>query len=143
MFSPVLKARTGYCEYNCTLCGQVCPTGAITKLAAADKKKVKIGNAWFDKNLCLPHAKGIPCIVCEEHCPTPDKAIKFKEAVVENSMGEKVKVKQPYLVDHLCVGCGICETRCPLSGNSAVIVTSAGESRHPDQALPDIGTTGY
>ena len=26
-------ARVGYCEYNCTLCGQVCPTGAIRRLA--------------------------------------------------------------------------------------------------------------
>jgi polyferredoxin len=143
MFSPVLKARTGYCEYNCTLCGQVCPTGAIEKLALEKKKKVKIGNAWFDKNRCLPHAKGIPCIVCEEHCPTPDKAIKFKETEVENSRGEKIRVKQPYLVDQLCVGCGVCETKCPLSGTSAVIVTSAGESRHPEQALPDTGTTAY
>ncbi|MDH3329713.1 MAG: 4Fe-4S binding protein, partial [Desulfobulbaceae bacterium] len=32
MFSPKLKARIGYCEFNCTLCGQVCPTGAIHEL---------------------------------------------------------------------------------------------------------------
>ena len=143
MFSPVLKARTGYCEYNCTLCGQVCPSGAIRELPVKEKQKEKIGNAWFDKNRCLPHAKGIPCIVCEEHCPTPDKAIKFREKLVENSRGDKVTVKQPYLIDQLCVGCGICETKCPLSGASAVIVTSAGESRHPDQALPDTGGSGY
>ncbi|MBA3003695.1 MAG: 4Fe-4S binding protein [Desulfurivibrio sp.] len=143
MFSPILKARTGYCEYNCTLCGQVCPSGAITKLSAPEKKKVKIGNVVFDKNRCLPYAKGIPCIVCEEHCPTPDKAIKFREVVVENSRGEKVTVKQPYLIDGLCVGCGICETKCPLPGPSAVIVTSAGESRNPAKALPDTGRMGY
>ncbi len=140
MFSPILKARTGYCEYNCTLCGQVCPSGAIAKLAAPEKKKVKIGNVVFDKNRCLPYAKGIPCIVCEEHCPTPDKAIKFREATVENSRGEKVTVKQPYLIDDLCVGCGICETKCPLPGASAVMVTSAGESRNPAKALPDTGS---
>jgi MauM/NapG family ferredoxin protein len=143
MFSPILKARTGYCEYNCTLCGQVCPTGALRKLDLAEKKKVKIGNACFDHNRCLPYAKGIPCIVCEEHCPTPDKAIKFREVVVENNRGEKVTVKQPYLVDELCVGCGICETRCPLPGASAVIVTSGGESRNPAQALPESSRTGY
>ena len=143
MFSPVLQARTGYCEYNCTLCGQVCPSGAIRKLSRVEKHKVKIGNAWFDKNRCLPHAKGIPCIVCEEHCPTPDKAIKFRQAVAENSRGERVTVKQPYLVDSLCVGCGICETKCPLPGASAVRVTSAGESRNPAQALPDPGDSGY
>lgn len=143
MFSPILKARTGYCEYNCTLCGQVCPSGAIRELTVPAKKKEKIGNAMFDKNSCLPYAKGIPCMVCEEHCPTFDKAIKFREAVMENSRGEKVRVKQPYLVDELCVGCGICETKCPLPGPSAIIVTSAGESRNPAQALPDTGIMGY
>lgn len=131
MFSPVLKARVGYCEYNCTLCGQVCPSGAISSLSVNDKIKVKIGHAFFDKNRCLPYAKGIPCIVCEEHCPTPDKAIKFRQTQVMNSKGQTVSVRQPYLVDELCIGCGICENKCPLPGASAVRVTSAGESRHP------------
>ncbi len=29
IYTPVLVPRKGYCEYNCTLCGQVCPTKAI------------------------------------------------------------------------------------------------------------------
>jgi len=62
---------------------------------------------------------------------------------MENSRREKVTVKQPYLVDELCVGCGICETKCPLPGASAVLVTSAGESRNPAQALPYTSRTGY
>ena len=136
IFSPRLNARTGYCEYNCTLCGQVCPTGALTQLTMAQKHVSKIGNIFFDKNRCLPYAKGIPCIVCEEHCPTPDKAIQFREAQVLNSKGEKVLVKQPYVIDERCIGCGICETKCPLPGQSAVRVTSAGENRNPQNALP-------
>jgi polyferredoxin len=136
MFSPRLNARTGYCEYNCTLCGQVCPTGALEELTLARKHLTKIGNIYFDKNRCLPFAKGIPCIVCEEHCPTPDKAIKFREAQVLNSLGEKVLVKQPYVIDERCIGCGICEAKCPLPGTSAVRLTSAGESRNPQNALP-------
>jgi len=136
MFSPRLKARTGYCEYNCTLCGQVCPTGALTELTLARKHVTKIGNVFFDKNRCLPYAKGIPCIVCEEHCPTPDKAILFREAEVLNSSGGKVLVKQPYVIDERCIGCGICETKCPLPGESAVRLTSAGEKRNPDNGLP-------
>jgi polyferredoxin/formate hydrogenlyase subunit 6/NADH:ubiquinone oxidoreductase subunit I len=136
LFSPRLNARTGYCEYNCTLCGQVCPTGALTELTLTQKHAAKIGNVFFDKNRCLPYAKGIPCIVCEEHCPTPEKAIQFREAEVVNSTGEKVWVKQPYLIDERCVGCGICETKCPLPGQSAVRLTSAGESRNPQNALP-------
>jgi MauM/NapG family ferredoxin protein len=136
IFTPRLNARSGYCEYNCTLCGQVCPTGALSKLTLKEKHAEKIGTVFFDKNRCLPFAKGIPCIVCEEHCPTPAKAIQFREALVLNSQGEKVLVKQPYVIDERCIGCGICEARCPLPGKSAVRLTSAGESRNPDNALP-------
>ena len=127
IFSPRLIPRFGYCEYNCTLCGQVCPTGAIEKLPLKEKQKTIIGLAYFDKNRCLPYAKGSPCIVCEEHCPTPEKAIKFHEAVVTNSEGERVLIKQPYLLDRLCIGCGICENKCPLEGKAGVLVTNSKE----------------
>ncbi len=139
MFSPILAARSGYCEYNCTLCGQVCPSGAIRKLSREEKHHAKIGHAWFDKNTCLPYAKGIPCMVCEEHCPTPDKAIRFREVEVLGDDEQKVMVQQPYIVDELCIGCGICENKCPLPGKAAVYVTSAGEDRHPGSALPSGG----
>jgi len=139
VFSPRLVARTGYCEFNCTLCGQVCPTGAIKELSLAEKHVAKIGHAWFDRNICLPYAKAIPCIVCEEHCPTPEKAIKFRSAAVIDDRGATVEVQQPYIVDELCIGCGICETRCPLPGRSAIIITSAGEDRDPENRLPARG----
>lgn len=130
VFTPRLIGRIGYCEYNCTLCGQVCPTGAIRRLTREEKHKTVIGRAYFDRNRCLPYAAGKPCIVCEEHCPTPDKAIKFRDVQVLNVKGELVEVKQPYVDETLCIGCGICENRCPLP-TSAVLVTSEGESRHP------------
>jgi polyferredoxin/ferredoxin len=134
IFTPRLIGRIGYCEYNCTLCGQVCPTGAIKKLTKEEKHITVIGRATFDKNRCLPYASGTPCIVCEEHCPTSDKAIKFREVEVVNNNGKKVKLRQPYVIGELCIGCGICENRCPLSGGAAVIVTSEGESRHPGRS---------
>ncbi|MFH1215759.1 MAG: 4Fe-4S binding protein [Pseudomonadota bacterium] len=137
VFTPRLHSRIGYCEYNCTLCGQVCPTGAIRKLTMKEKHATVIGRAYFDKNLCLPYARGIPCIVCEEHCPTPDKAIRFREVASINNRGESVILKQPYVVDELCIGCGICENKCPLPGRAAVIVTSEGESRHAGYSLVD------
>ena len=134
IFTPRLLSRVGYCEYNCTLCGQVCPTGAIKKLTRQEKHAAVIGRAYFDKNRCLPYAEGIPCIVCEEHCPTPDKAIKFREAEVLNSKGKLVRLVQPYVIAELCIGCGICENKCPVHGASAVIVTSEGESRQAGRA---------
>ena len=141
VFTPRLIPRIGYCEYNCTLCGQVCPTGAIRRLSQEEKHGVKIGRAWFDRNRCLPHARGIPCLVCEEHCPVSDKAIKLREATVLDQVGNPVVLQQPYVVDSLCIGCGICENKCPLPGDAAVHVTREGESRDPDSGL--LITTSY
>ena len=137
LFTPKLIGRLGYCEYNCTLCGQVCPSGAIRKLGKSEKQAVVIGRAYFDKNRCLPYVSATPCIVCEEHCPTPDKAIKFREVVVDNHKGDQVTVRQPYVVDSLCIGCGICEHKCPVEGDAAIRVTAAGESRHGSLAGPE------
>lgn len=143
LFSPVLVARTGYCEFNCTLCGQLCPTGAIQSLSLEYKQQLKIGHAWFDKNFCLPYAKSIACIVCEEHCPTPEKAIRFKSVEVKDEQGVSKIIRQPFIVDELCIGCGICETKCPLPGRSAIFVTSDGEYRHPDNRLPTNPANGF
>ncbi len=82
IYTPLVIPRLGYCEYNCTLCGQVCPTGAIPNLAVEEKKRQVIGKAVFDKNHCLPFARRTDCIVCEEHCPIPDKAIRSREVRV-------------------------------------------------------------
>ena len=122
LYTPVLIPRLGYCEYNCTLCGQVCPTGAIPDLEPAVKKREVIGKAVFDKNHCIPFAKRIDCIVCEEHCPIPQKAIRSELVTVTGFDGEKRTVKMPYVVDELCNGCGICENVCPLEGKAGVEV---------------------
>jgi ferredoxin len=130
MFSPRVVPRIGYCEYNCTLCGELCPTGAIRHLPLVKKQWTVIGKAAFDKSRCLPYAKGVNCGVCEEHCPIPEKAIKFLEievmteqAPIGSGQGEKVVVKQPYVERDLCIGCGTCENKCPLKGPAAVRVS--------------------
>lgn len=130
LFSPRVIPRIGYCEYQCTLCGQVCPTGAIKNLSVSGKKTVIIGLAYIDRNRCLPFAKGVPCLVCEEHCPTPKKAIQLHRETVLNDQGQRVTIQLPHVVEDLCIGCGICENKCPLHGRSAILVTAAAESRH-------------
>jgi MauM/NapG family ferredoxin protein len=128
LWTPLLRPRIGYCEYNCTLCGQVCPTGAIARLPLEKKRKTVIGIAVFDKNRCLPYARGEECLVCEEHCPTGEKAIVFDEREV--LVGSEVRtLKLPRVVHERCIGCGICETRCPLDGRSAIRVVNESESR--------------
>jgi MauM/NapG family ferredoxin protein len=122
LFMPVIVPRLGYCEYNCNLCGQVCPTGAIPNLPLDKKKKSIIGLAIIDKNHCLPYAKKMNCIVCEEHCPIPEKAIRSEVVEEIDYTGNKITLKKPYIVDELCNGCGICENKCPLEGKSAIEV---------------------
>ncbi|MCX6899759.1 MAG: 4Fe-4S binding protein [Verrucomicrobia bacterium] len=120
-FSPRFMGRIGYCEYNCTLCAQVCPTGAIALLPLPEKQKFIMAKAVFDKELCLPFKKAESCITCEEHCPLPEKAILFKDVEVTHPVTkQRVIVKRPYIVWSLCIGCGICETKCPIEGKSAV-----------------------
>jgi len=135
IWSPVLVPRLGYCEYRCTLCGQVCPTGAIKRLPLEEKAKVKIGIAMLDKGRCLPWAHATPCIVCEEVCPTPKKAIWLEEAKVLDRNGKLLMVKQPRVDLELCIGCGICEAKCPVGGRAAIYVTSIGESRSRENQL--------
>lgn len=124
VFMPVMIPRLGYCEYNCTLCGQICPTGAIPRLAQEEKRKSIIGTAVIDRNLCLPYAKKLNCLVCEEHCPIPEKAIRFEQVTDIDYQGKRIALKRPHVIEELCTGCGICENKCPLEGRSAIEVFS-------------------
>jgi polyferredoxin len=135
IWSPVLVPTMGYCEYRCTLCGQVCPTGAIEELAIEKKVKVRIGLAMINKNRCLPWSHRTPCIVCEEVCPTPKKAIWFEKESMEDREGNTLELQLPVVDPELCIGCGICETKCPVVDRPAIYVTSVGESRNPDNQL--------
>jgi MauM/NapG family ferredoxin protein len=124
LYTPLLIPRLGYCEYNCTLCGQVCPTGAIPDLPPSEKKRQVIGKAVFAKDHCLPYARRIDCIVCEEHCPIPRKAIRSEQVVMTGFDGQQRTVKAPYVMEELCNGCGICENVCPLEGKAGIQVFS-------------------
>ncbi len=127
--TPILLPPVGYCEYNCNLCGQVCPTGAIKALSLDEKHRVKMGTAHFDKTRCIPWYYGENCMVCEEHCPVPEKAIKFREEKVLTIDGKETVVMLPYVLEELCVGCGICVVRCPVEGEKGIFLTNGGERR--------------
>jgi MauM/NapG family ferredoxin protein len=136
LWTPVLVPRIGACELACNLCGQVCPTGAIRRFTLAEKQgsppevePIKIGSAGFDKGRCLPWAYDTECIVCEEVCPTAQKAIYFKLETVTVRDGSAKVLKRPYVDLARCVGCGTCEARCPVFDQAAVRVNSVGETR--------------
>ena len=120
--TPVLVPRLGYCDYACNSCGQVCPTQAIPLLSLADKQRQVIGKAYIDQNRCLAWSDHTPCIVCEEMCPLPDKAIKLELQEVWSPDGGTVSLQMPHVVRDMCIGCGLCEYRCPVSGDAAIRV---------------------
>jgi polyferredoxin len=138
VFTPVVTPRLGYCEYNCSLCGQVCPTGAIANLPIAEKRRAVIGKAVFDKNHCLPYARKTNCIVCEEHCPVPQKAIRSEVVEEIDLSGKRIRLQKPYLLDDLCNGCGICENVCPLEGKSGIEVFAVKDKSPLKEALPEV-----
>jgi len=141
MWSPIMIPRIGYCEPTCTLCGEVCPTGAILQLTQKEKAgdentpPNRVGTAFIDRSRCLSWAMARPCIVCEEWCPTSPKTIYLREETVYDSNGNPVEVKQPYINPDLCTGCGACEYACPVIDKPAVYVTSIGESRSKENQI--------
>jgi ferredoxin len=146
LWTPILIPRLGYCENNCVLCGQVCPTGAIARLTLEEKHgdppkvaPVRLGSAAFDKGRCLPWAYDTECIVCEEVCPTSPKAIHLKLETVTLRDGSEKTLKRPYIDLDYCVGCGICETRCPIVDHAGVRVSAANESRTPKSSISLVG----
>lgn len=127
--TPLLHPPEGYCEYNCNLCGHVCPTGAIPALTMDEKHQTKMGTAHFDKTHCIPWYYGDNCLVCEEHCPVPEKAIKFRKTAVRTIDGRKADVLLPFVEEFACIGCGICVKCCPLEAEKGIFLTNAGEIR--------------
>ncbi len=121
VWTPILVPRLGPCEYSCNTCGQVCPTGAIPPLALEEKRLTPIGKAYVDPALCIAWTGRGPCIVCEEMCPLPEKAIALVE--VQAGPPEAPRTVQAPVVRHeRCIGCGLCEFKCPVQGEAAIRV---------------------
>ena len=144
LWTPVMNFNIAHCQLKCTMCSEVCPTGAIRKITVEEKLgkaafeetgPIRLGTAFFDVGRCLPHAMEIPCVVCEEVCPTSPKAIQTKDSEVKDVYGNIVVLNKPFMVPDLCIGCGICEAECPIKDSRAVYVTAVGESRGAERRM--------
>jgi ferredoxin len=129
-WTPVVVPRIGYCDYSCRACGQVCPVDALPTLTLEEKRQQVIGKAEIDQDRCLPWAENTECIVCEEMCPIPDKAIELEIVDIQTATGEWKVIQRPKVIQQLCIGCGICENKCPAAGEAAIrIITHKHEGQ--------------
>ncbi len=122
VFTPQLIPRLGYCEKNCNQCSAVCPSGALKLVPIPKKETTVIGTAYIIRDLCIPWSESKDCLVCEEMCPTKTKSIIFREESLVNKSGQRVRVKLPYVLEDVCIGCGACENKCPVRGSGAIQV---------------------
>ena len=125
VWAPAFVPRLGYCDYSCNACGQICPVGAIPALTLEDKRAQVIGKAYIDTDRCIAWADHQDCIVCEEMCPIPDKAVRLEEEQVASG-GVIKHIQMPHVERDLCIGCGICEFKCPVPGEAAIRVYISG-----------------
>lgn len=141
LWTPILKMRFGACDKDCTLCSQVCPTGAMMRILPAQRNghapypggsepvQVKLGTAFYDRGRCLPWAMDKPCVVCEEVCPVSPKAIQARAVMITRHDGTKVSLKRPQVEPDRCIGCGACQHACVVKDLPAIRVSAIGESR--------------
>ncbi|MBN2415887.1 4Fe-4S binding protein [bacterium] len=129
LWTPLLIPETGYCELNCVMCGEVCPTGAIQPMTSEERLTVKLGTAHVNRDRCIPWYSGEPCTVCKEHCPLPENAILLVRGETEHSSGGHRTVQRPFVDETRCIGCGMCVSACPLEGERGIFLTNANETR--------------
>lgn len=112
MMQPRMDFNTEYCNYDCTICSEVCPTGAILPLTTDDKHSTQIGKVHFVIEKCVVYTDGTACGSCSEHCPT--------QAVRMVPYSDNLTI--PETTEAICVGCGACEYACPVKPYKAIYV---------------------
>jgi MauM/NapG family ferredoxin protein len=120
LWTPKLTARLAGCEQGCALCGQVCPTGAIRPLSLQEKLFAKVGTARIEKSRCIAWEQDKKCMICDEICPYN---------AVSSQFVPDHPVTVPVIDENKCNGCGYCESKCPVVGESAILVEPLGEIR--------------
>ncbi|MDR2137582.1 MAG: 4Fe-4S binding protein [Synergistaceae bacterium] len=102
---PQLDYTFGYCQYNCTECGRVCPTGALLPLSRDDKRRTRIALSNLTLPNCVVVAKRQSCGACAEVCPT--------HALRMVPLGDGSPLTIPSFDSDYCIGCGGCLNVCP------------------------------
>lgn len=114
MLKPRVAYINSYCNYECTVCSDVCPTHAIKPLTKEEKATTQVGVAMFFINRCIVKTNGTDCGACAEHCPT--QAVHMVPYEGTQTI--------PHVNPDLCIGCGGCESICPVEPMRAILIKS-------------------
>ncbi len=124
LWTPVAIPAHAGCHQECTLCTQVCPTGAIRPLSIEEKRVTRMGLAVLDAGLCLPHRGERDCRLCFDECEAAGyHAIEMREVRLQvgevpegifspDQVEQMGRITAPFIRAEACVGCGLCEYRC-------------------------------
>jgi ferredoxin len=137
IMQPMLTFENDYCTYDCTICSDVCPTGALQPLTVEQKKLNKMGDVHFVMENCIVFTDETDCGRCYNRCPTD--AIQMVDYKGELSI--------PEVDSSLCVGCGGCEYICPAEPNKAIFVEGIAVHRvvkqKPKEAAKEADSFGF
>jgi ferredoxin-type protein NapG len=101
--TPTIQADTAACmmceDFPCIA---ACEPGVLV-----DSIPKIMGTARVTEQLCLAH-HGTTCTVCSERCPVQG-AIRVADG-------------KPTIVEHACVGCGVCRYVCPAPENAILLM---------------------
>lgn len=113
VFQPYMSFNVHkFCEYECKVCIDVCPNGALQKITLDEKKLTQVGVVNFVVDECIVKRKNQHCGACAEHCPT--QAVRMVEYINGLTI--------PQIDPAICIGCGACESICPVRPDAIYIV---------------------
>lgn len=118
MMQPKMDFEHGFCNFDCTVCADVCPNGALLPLSKEEKHNLQMGQVVFVRENCIVNTDETSCGACSEHCPT--QAV----SMIPYKNGLTIPSVQP----DICVGCGGCEYVCPVRPFRAIYIE--GNSIH-------------
>ncbi len=122
---PHMDYAKEYCNYECIICGEVCPTNAIMKLSVDDKKLTQMGVVNLNIDKCIVKTDNTACGSCSEHCPT--QAVRMVPYISDLTI--------PEIRPEICVGCGASEYACPTRPYRAIYVD--GHYKHKVAEKPE------
>jgi ferredoxin-type protein NapF len=113
LLAPVVRYEKKYCREGCTVCTELCPSGALQPLNVKEKQRYIIGEALLDIELCVLALGQRDCDACARACPYD---------AVHIFWDEDQYIAYPVVDFKKCNGCGACEVACPVSGYKAIRV---------------------